>query len=361
MAARLESGHSGRMKADTPRVYAVRTTGIYCRPSCPSRTPRPENILYFDTPEEAERAGYRACKRCKPREAPREDPWVHRVRRACACLAGADGHTSLAALAAEVGVSPSHLQRNFTRIVGVSPREFVEARRIEKVRARLRQGGDVTTAVIEAGFGSSSRFYTGATAKLGMTPTAYRKGAAGQTIRYAIEASPVDFILVAATAAGVCRIAMGASKETLVRDLGREFPGADVKPDSRGVGQWTRAVLAHVNGRRPHLDLPLDIQATAFQRIVWDALREIPRGETRTYSEIAKAIGRPKAARAVARACAANPVALAIPCHRVIPQSGGAGQYRWGARRKEALLAREAGAGRAGRAGSPNPPPGRRA
>ncbi len=323
-------------------LYGVRTTGIYCRPSCPSRKPRPENVVHFDTPAEAERAGYRACKRCKPRDAAAPaDPWIDKVRRACVYLANVDGHPSLAALAARIGGSPSHLQRNFTRIVGVSPREFAEARRLEKVRGRLRAGGDVTTAVVDAGFGSSSRFYAGAREKLGMTPTAYKKGAEGQRIRYAIEPSPVDFILVAATPLGVCRIAMGASKDALVRELAREFPKAAIKEDARGVGKWTKQILAHLNGRRPHLDLPLDIQATAFQRMVWDALREIPRGETRTYAAIAKGIGRPRAVRAVARACAANPVAVVIPCHRVVPGAGGAGGYRWGAKRKAALLAGE--------------------
>ena len=298
--------------------------------------------MYFETPGEAERAGYRACKRCKPGDAVAPaDPWIDKVRRACVYLANVDGHPSLAALAARIGGSPYHLQRNFTRIVGVSPREFAEARRLEKVRARLRGGADVTTAVVDAGFGSSSRFYTGARAKLGMTPTMYKRGAEGQRIGYAIEPSPVDFILVAATANGVCRIAMGASKDALVRELAREFPKAAIEKDARGVGKWTKQILAHLAGRRPHLDLPLDIQATAFQRMVWNALREIPRGETRTYSQIAKAIGRPKAVRAVASACAHNPVAIAIPCHRVVPKRGDAGGYRWGARRKHALLASE--------------------
>jgi AraC family transcriptional regulator, regulatory protein of adaptative response / methylated-DNA-[protein]-cysteine methyltransferase len=322
-------------------VYAVRTTGIYCRPSCASRKPRRENVEYFNAPDEAERAGYRACKRCKPREVVPADPWVDKVRRACVYLANVDGHPSLAALAGRIGGSPYHLQRNFTRILGVSPREFTEARRLEKVRARLRQGADVTTAVVGAGFGSSSRFYSGAKAKLGMTPTTYKTGAEGQVIRYAVEASPLGFVLVAATAHGVCKIALGGSNRALVRDLVREFPRATIEPDPHGVGKWTRAVLAHLNGRRPHLDLPLDVLATAFQRMVWDALRAIPRGETRTYSEVARAIGRPQAVRAVAHACAANPVALAVPCHRVVPKAGGTGQYRWGAGRKKALLALE--------------------
>ncbi len=326
---------------DATFVYAVSSTGIYCRPSCPSRKPKRPRVVFFDTPDEAERAGYRACQRCKPREAAVVDPWLDKVRRACVYLSNVDGHLPLAALAARLGGSPYHLQRNFTRIVGISPREYAEARRMEKVRAALRRDGDVTSAVVDAGYGSSSRFYERATAKLGMTPSAYKKGGEGLTIRYAIVESPVDLVLVAATDRGVCRIAMGSGRDSLVRGLAREYPAARIEEDARGVGRWTTAVLAHLAGRRPRLDLPLDIRATAFQQLVWEALRAIPYGETRTYGDVARAIGRPGAVRAVARACAANPAALAIPCHRVMPKTGGAGGYRWGQARKQRLLARE--------------------
>jgi AraC family transcriptional regulator of adaptative response/methylated-DNA-[protein]-cysteine methyltransferase len=326
---------------DATFVYAVSSTGIYCRPSCPSRKPKRSRVAFFDTPDDAEHAGYRACKRCKPNVASTVDPWIDKIRRACVYLSNVDGHLSLATLAARIGGSPYHLQRNFTRIVGVSPREFARARRMEKARVKLRLGAGVTNAVMDAGFGSSSRFYEHSTTRLGMTPSEYKSGGADRTVRYAVVRSPVDLVLVAATECGVCRIAMGSSKGELVRELRREFPAATIQEDTRGVGRWTREVLAHLGGRQPRLDLPLDIRATAFQQMVWDALRAIPYGERRTYADVARAIGRPRSVRAVAHACAMNPAALAIPCHRVVPKSGGTGGYRWGPERKKKILARE--------------------
>jgi AraC family transcriptional regulator, regulatory protein of adaptative response / methylated-DNA-[protein]-cysteine methyltransferase len=266
---------------------------------------------------------------------------VEKIRRACVYLANVDGHPSLATLAARLGGSPYHLQRNFKRIVGVSPREYAEACRLRRVKSHLRKGGGVTAAMIEAGYASSSRFYERAAPRLGMAPSTYRRGGAGMNIRYTIVDSPLGRLLVGATTKGVCAVAMGASDAELQCALAREYPAAAIARDEGALAGWTRQILAHLDGKRPRLDLPLDVQATAFQWQVWQALASIPYGETRTYSEVAAAIGRPRAVRAVARACATNPVALAIPCHRVVASSGETAGYRWGAARKKALLSRE--------------------
>ncbi|HZR24521.1 MAG TPA: bifunctional DNA-binding transcriptional regulator/O6-methylguanine-DNA methyltransferase Ada [Vicinamibacterales bacterium] len=324
--------------ADGAFVYAVASTGVYCRPSCPSRRPRRENVAFFDTTGAARHAGFRACKRCHPDEAVTVDPWIEKIRRACAYLTHVDGHLSLAALASRVGGSPYHLQRNFKRIVGVTPREYADAIRLRKVKRGLRRGGDVTGAMTDAGYGSSSRFYERAAPKLGMSPSTYRRGGAGMAIRYATVDSPLGRLLVAATDRGVCSVAMGATDRDLMAHLRSEYPAATIASDTGQLAQWTNAIVAHINGHERRVDVPLDIQATAFQWRVWQALGGIPYGKTRTYAEIAKTIGRPTAVRAVARACATNPVALAIPCHRVVPASGGIGGYRWQTQRKAALL-----------------------
>lgn len=327
--------------ADGTFVYAVRSTGIYCRPSCPSRKPDRARVEFFDTPGAAEHAGFRACKRCRPNESASADPWIDKIRRACVYLANVEGHPSLTTLARRLGGSPYHLQRNFKRLVGVTPREFADAARVKKVKAQLRRGQDVTTALMDAGYGSNSRFYERATMQFGMAPTEYRKGGAGLNIRYAIVSSPVGRVLVAATARGVCAVTMGDDDRTLVSGLKGEYPASTLTLDRGALTKWTTRVLEHLSGRTPRLDLPLDIRATAFQRQVWQALVAIPRGEIHSYSEVAQAVGKPSAARAVARACATNPVALAIPCHRVVPASGGLGGYRWGATRKKQILDRE--------------------
>jgi AraC family transcriptional regulator of adaptative response/methylated-DNA-[protein]-cysteine methyltransferase len=327
--------------ADGEFVYAVGSTGIYCRPSCASRRPRREVVAFFDTPGDAERAGYRACRRCKPSQHVGPNPWVEKIRRACVYLANVDGHPSLAVLARRLGGSPYHLQRNFKRIVGISPREYAEACRLRKVKARLRHGERVTGAMFDAGYGSSSRFYERAAPMLGMSPSTYRRGGAGMSIKYTIVGSDLGRVLIAATQKGVCAVAMGDSQAELERALEREYPAASISADAHALSRWSRQVLAHLAGRRPRLDLPLDVRATAFQWQVWDALRSIPYGETRTYGEIARAIGKPKAVRAVARACATNPVALAVPCHRVVSADGAPGGYRWGTGRKRELLSRE--------------------
>jgi len=339
--SRWQSVLKRERSADGSFVYGVRSTGIYCRPSCPSRRPDRSRVEFFTTASDAEHAGFRACKRCLPQLVAGADPWVDRIRRACVYLANVDGHPSLATLARRLGGSPYHLQRNFKRIVGVTPREFADASRLKKVKQRLRGGLDVTTALLDAGYGSSSRFYERAAAKLGMAPSRYKAGGAGMAIRYAVVPSPVGRLLVAATDRGVCAVAMGDSDRDLERALADEYPASTIRRDRGALAKWTGQVLAHLAGRVPRLDLPLDVRATAFQWQVWNALAAIPRGHTRSYTEIATAIGRPRAARAVARACATNPVALAIPCHRVVPAAGGVGGYRWGAERKRAILAGE--------------------
>ena len=326
-------------------VYAVTSTGVYCRPSCPSRKPRRDRVRFFDAPEAARVAGFRACKRCKPDAAvPAADPWIERIRRACVYLSNVEGQPSLATLAARLGGSPYHLQRNFKRLVGVTPREYADAVRLHKVKGRLREPGDITGAMLDAGYGSSSRFYERAVPKLGMAPSVYQRGGAGMQIGYTIVDSAnaaLGRLLVAATARGVCAVAMGSSDAELTRALSGEYPAAAITADAGALAQWTKAILAHLAGRTPRLDLPLDVQATAFQWQVWQALASIPYGETRTYSDVAASIGRPRAVRAVARACATNPVALAIPCHRVVPAAGEQGGYRWGAGRKKSLLRQE--------------------
>jgi AraC family transcriptional regulator of adaptative response/methylated-DNA-[protein]-cysteine methyltransferase len=322
-------------------VYAVRSTGIYCRPGCASRRPRRDRVSFFETPDDAEGAGFRPCRRCRPRDVVQRDPWVERIRRACVYLANVEGHLPLASLARRLGGSPYHLQRNFKRIVGITPRQYADACRLQRVKHGLRGRKSVTEATLDAGFGSSSRLYERAVPKLGMTPSTYRRGGAGVAIRFTIVESPVGRLLVAATPRGICRVSMGRSEPELKTALAREYPNAAITRDRGGLARWTRNILDHLAGRAPRLDLPLDIQATAFQWQVWEALAAIPYGSTRTYAEVAEAIGRPKAARAVARACSANPVALAIPCHRVVPAAGGVGGYRWGDSRKQLLLAAE--------------------
>jgi AraC family transcriptional regulator of adaptative response/methylated-DNA-[protein]-cysteine methyltransferase len=332
-------------------VYAVATTGVFCRPSCPSRRPRRENVAFFSVPEEAERAGYRACRRCAPKST--VAPAERMVREACAYLeahldAGLDQPVTLEVLGREIGVSPFHLQRMFKRITGVSPKAYVNARRVERLKARLQQGDGVADATYEAGYGSGSRVYEQADAQLGMTPATYKRGGTGMTIRYGTTATPLGRLLVAVSERGVCAVTLGDSDPALEAALRREYPQARIEPTqekNERLEEWLGAVVRHLEGSQPSLALPLDVQATAFQRRVWQALQEIPYGATRSYGEIAAAIGQPQASRAVARACASNRVALVVPCHRVVrgdfATSGEAGGYRWGAERKRRLLERE--------------------
>jgi len=332
--------------ADGAFVYAVRTTQIYCRPSCPSRKPLRGNVEFFPLPEAAERAGYRACRRCRPRDVPAGDPAVARVRRACAVIETSleeelDGAPSLGALAERVGSSPFHLQRLFKRHLGISPREYADARRLDRVKRMLRRGDGVAGALYEAGYGSASRLYERSDAQLGMTPATYKKGGRGASIAYTITASPLGRLLVGVTGRGVCAVSLGDDDAALVEGLLAEYPAASISRADARLMPTVAAILAHLSGAEPALDLPLDLRATGFQWRVWQELRRIPRGETTSYGAIAAAIGQPKAVRAVANACANNRVAVVIPCHRAIRQDGALGGYRWGVERKEKLLAAE--------------------
>jgi AraC family transcriptional regulator of adaptative response/methylated-DNA-[protein]-cysteine methyltransferase len=323
-------------------VYAVRSTGIYCRPSCPSRRPRRTLVRFFPIPEAAEAAGFRACRRCHPGQVQPHDPAVALVRELCRAIdAQPDGPADLTALGRRAGRSPHQVLRAFRRVLGVSPRQYRDARRVSRLKSSLKEMPHVSPAIYEAGFGSSSRVYERAAGALGMTPATYARGGRGATMRYSVVASPLGTLLVAATERGICKIALGDSAGALERDLRREFPAARITRDGGGLSSWVESILAHLAGSEPHLDLPLDIRATAFQQKVWSALRKIPYGSTRSYQAVARAIGSPSAPRAVARACATNPVALVIPCHRVVREDGEAGGYRWGVERKEALLKRE--------------------
>jgi AraC family transcriptional regulator of adaptative response/methylated-DNA-[protein]-cysteine methyltransferase len=324
-------------------VYAVRSTRIFCRPSCPSRRPRREQVEFFDRPEAAELAGFRACRRCRPGAVTAPDPRLALVRTVCRIIdARPDQPASLAALAARVGVTPHRLLRAFRRVLGISPRQYRDARRLDRFKTALRARRGVSPALYEAGYGSTSRVYERAHAHLGMTPGAYRRGAPGARISYTVIPCPLGRLLVAATPRGICRVGIGADVGALEAGLRAEFPGAALRRDRGALAASVGAILEYLEGRAEGLDLPLDVRATAFQRRVWEALRRIPYGATRSYGEVAAAIGKPEATRAVARACATNPAALVIPCHRVVRADGGVGGYRWGIERKTALLEREA-------------------
>jgi AraC family transcriptional regulator of adaptative response/methylated-DNA-[protein]-cysteine methyltransferase len=328
--------------ADGTFVYAVTSTGVYCRPSCPSRRPRADRVRFFDTTHEARHAGFRACKRCRPDIVGLAQPGVDAVRRVSAYLAAhADETVTLAHLARVASMSPHHLQRRFKALVGLSPREYQAAVRADRLRTSLRDGRDVTSAIYEAGYGSPSRVYESSPTGKGMTPSNYRRHGAGMRIGYSIVPSPIGRVLVAATEHGVCAVKIGNSDASLVRDLRSEYSAADISTNDTPPAAWVKAIADHLRGDRSPLDLPIDVAATAFQWKVWRALQQIPAGETRAYADVAKRIGKPRAVRAVANACANNPVCLVVPCHRVVPSKGGTGQYRWGAERKARLLQME--------------------
>ncbi|EIF29346.1 O-6-methylguanine DNA methyltransferase [Burkholderia sp. Ch1-1] len=327
-------------QADGAFFYGVKTTGVFCRPSCASRQPRRENVAFFTDAAAARTAGFRDCKRCQPGGLPRE---LEIVNRACAALdADPQQRLTLAQLSDAVHISPFHLQRLFKRVVGVSPRQYQAAQRGAALRDALQSGSDVTRATLDAGFGSPSRMYDSAPAELGMAPSAYRRKGAGLTVRYTSASTPLGFVLVAATEKGICKIGFGADTAMLADDLRSEFANADLLEDTGHLAPFIAQIDAYLRGTRQDFDLPLDIAATAFRQRVWDALRRIPYGETRSYSQIAETVGAPRAVRAVASACATNPVALAIPCHRVVAKGGALAGYRWGLPRKAALLDNEA-------------------
>jgi AraC family transcriptional regulator, regulatory protein of adaptative response / methylated-DNA-[protein]-cysteine methyltransferase len=327
-------------------VYGVRSTGIYCRPSCSARRPRKEHVILFAMSEAAEQAGFRPCRRCRPDEGVIQDPQVERVQRLCHYIEeydSSDHPLTLAAMSEHVDVSPHHLQRSFKRIMGMTPRQYAEACRLRRLKMLVRKGESVTRALYESGYGSSSRLYEEASTRMGMTPGTYLKGGKGMRIRYAIVDCPIGRLLVAATEKGVCAVSIGKSDETLEAALSREYPAAEIRRGESGLRKYLTAMIKHFGGKQLHLDLPLDLQVTAFQWKVYEALRAIPYGQTGTYGEIAAAIGHPHAVRAVARACATNPAAILIPCHRAVRKDGGLGGYRWGVNRKKALLAKERG------------------
>ena len=324
-------------------VFAVSSTGIYCRPSCPSRRARRDRVSFFQLPEAAERAGFRACRRCHPRNARVIDPQIQMARQVCRIIEETEGEPiTLAALSQQVGVSAFHLQRTFKSIMGITPRRYAEAYRMDRFKQGVRKGETITSAIYDAGYGSSSRLYERAASQLGMTPATYGKGGRGAVISYATVETPLGRLLVAATNKGVCSVMLGDSDAALKTELVNEFPEAEIRQDEEPLRSSLNAIVEYLKNKSPHIDLPLDIRATAFQRQVWEQLRAIPYGQTLSYSEVAKAMGQEKSVRAVARACATNPVALVIPCHRVIREDKSLGGYRWGLERKKNLLKREA-------------------
>jgi len=332
-----DTRHDGRF------VYAVRSTRIYCRPSCPSRRPLRENVSFFATPDDAEGAGFRACLRCTPRAESTGGPAIERAVQYLD--ANSDRVISLSELAAHAGLSAWHLQRSFKRAMGVTPKEYQDARRVSLFKTRLRAGDTVSRATYEAGFGSSSRVYERAGELLGMTPAAYRRGGAGVDIEYSIADASVGRVLVATTDRGVCAVELGASDAEVERALRADFPNARLERSEAGHPAWVRGVLDRIEHphRTPSTDVPLDISGTAFQQRVWQALRDIPAGERKSYREVAQAIGNPRAVRAVARACATNRLAVIVPCHRVVREDGSVAGYKWGVNRKRRLLEDEAG------------------
>ena len=321
---------------------AVKTTGVYCRPGCPARLPKRTNVRFFDTRNEAERAGFRPCKRCKPDQPSLGELHAGKIAQACRLIETADEAPKLDDLAAAVGLSPYHFHRIFKQALGVTPKAYATAHRANRVREGLGRSGTVTEAIYDAGFNSNGRFYANASEVLGMTPTDFRSGGAGQAIRYAIGTCSLGSVLVAASEKGVCAILFGDEPESLGKELQVMFPRARIIGGDKDFEELTGKVLAFVEDPAKGLDLPLDVRGTAFQHRVWEALRRIPVGSTASYSEIAKKIGAPQAVRAVARACATNRIAVAIPCHRVVRSDGGLSGYRGGVERKRALLAKEA-------------------
>ena len=325
-------------------VFAVSSTGVYCRPSCPSRRAHRERVSFFDLPEAAEQAGFRACLRCQPKRARILDPQIDLVQRVCRLLDETESDSPrLAELASHAGVSVFHLQRTFKRLMGISPRQYLAARKFGNFKALVRKGESVTTSLYESGFNSSSRLYEYASEELGMTPATYSRGGRGVQISYTIVDSTMGRLLVALTERGVCAVRMSDGDAALEQDLHEEFPQAQITRDDSALLEPVEKILNHLDKNEPRLDLPLDIRSTAFQRQVWERLREIPYGETVSYGDVAKAVGKPGAVRAVGRACATNPVALVIPCHRVVREDQSLGGYRWGLERKKKLLERERG------------------
>ncbi len=327
-------------------VYGVRSTGIYCRPSCPARRPKRDQVTFFQMPEAARQSGYRPCLRCRPDSASIQGPQTELVQRLCRFIEkydSPDRPLTLGAMSEYAGISLHHLQRTFKRIMGISPKQYAEACRLRRLKALVKRRMSVTHALHEAGYGSSSRLYEGVSGRMGMTPGAYLRGGKGIKIRFTIVDCLLGRLLVAATDKGVCQVSIGKSDEALEAALVGEYPAARIRRAKAGLCEYITSLLGYLDGKQPDLNLPLDLRVTAFQWRVYEALRAIPFGHTRTYTDIARAVGSPKAVRAVARACASNPVAIVVPCHRVIRKDGGLGGYRWGMEVKKALLRKERG------------------
>jgi AraC family transcriptional regulator of adaptative response/methylated-DNA-[protein]-cysteine methyltransferase len=330
-------------EADSNFYYGVRTTGVYCRPSCAARPARPENVSFYGTREEAEQAGLRPCKRCQPDRPTLAEQYTARVTQACRIIEGTENIPILDVLARQAGMSTYHFHRVFKKVTGLTPRQYALVQRGRKVRDELGRGGSVTGAIFDAGYSSNSRFYEKSNKILGMTPTRYRAGGIDTKIRFAIGECSLGSILVAQSDRGICAILLGEDAEKLVRDLQDSFPRADLIGGDADFEQLVAQVVGFIEAPGIGLDLPLDVRGTSFQQRVWQALCEIPVGQTVSYTDIARRIGSPRAVRAVAQACAANRLAVAIPCHRVVRNDGALAGYRWGMERKRSLLEKEAG------------------
>lgn len=327
--------------ADGEFFYAVATTGVYCRPTCPSRLPLRKNVRFHATRQAAEAAGFRPCKRCRPGEAGQAEQHAAIVTQVCRVIERADSATSLPDLAAAVGLSPFHLHRIFRAQTGLTPKKYAAAHRTQRVRKALSEQRSVTAAIYSVGYNSPGRFYESATKQLGMTPSDYRNGGRGVMMRFAVGQCWLGGILVAASSQGICAILLGDDPDALTRDLQDRFPHAELVGGDDPFEQWMAQVVGFVGNPKAGLDLPLDIQGTAFQQLVWEAMQQVSAGSTVSYAELAARIGRPKSVRAVAGACAANPLAVAIPCHRVVRTDGSLSGYRWGIDRKRRLIQRE--------------------
>ena len=330
-------------RADGQFVLAVRSTHIYCRPSCPARRPLRHNVVFFHTGAEAEKQGFRPCRRCRPNEVAGPVALVERAVSELAKFAE-DESVRFAALASRLQTTTGTLRRAFLQATGLRPRELAAALRLARFKKMLRQGKGISEALYETGYGSTSRVYESSNAQLGMTPATYRKGGKNMTIGYVVAKSSLGKILVGATERGISAVYLGDAEAKLIEELHAEYPQAELFAGGDSFGRWVQEIVHRVEGNPPRVELPLDLQATAFQRRVWQELQRIPRGSTRTYTQVARALGNPKSVRAVARACATNPVSIVVPCHRVIREDGGLAGYRWGLSRKEQLLAQERGA-----------------
>lgn len=322
--------------------YGVKSTGVFCRPSCSSRQPKRENVTFFSLPEAAQQAGFRACRRCQPEKTEIVDKQALLVKNVCRAIEDESVETiNLALLGEHFGISPTYLQKVFKKLMGITPHEYLRSIRVRKFKNELKKGENITNAIYDAGFNSSSRLYENSAAELGMTPATYGKRGKGMKINFTVADSPLGFLLVAQTERGICSVALGERESELIEKLNEEFAEAEISRDDESLGENVGEIIKNMAGKQPHLDLPLDVRATAFQRLVWEELRKIPYGETASYGEIARRIGQPTATRAVARACATNPTALITPCHRVVRENGDLSGYRWGIERKKVLLENE--------------------